>query len=103
MRRVLCYACGMKYPPVGTRQIYEASNGEPAEFQRLIAGLAKQPQKAQRTIHINGIPEELSPEFYECDNCSAHIKRGDRCFAWSVWNEFMEEIPKWEHEYLTDS
>ncbi len=102
MRRILCYACGTKYLPVGTRQTHEASTEEPAEFQRLIAGVAKQPQQTQRTITINGVPMKLTLEYYECDNCAAHIKHGDRCFAWSVWNECMSPVPKWEHEYLTE-
>lgn len=100
MRHIRCAKC-MEGKQEGTRQLYPRSEiGEPAEFERVVIGVARQPQRDQPWMSINGDKRDLPLEFYNCDGCNAQIKPGDRCGCWTVWTEDMGGIVPWEHEYL---
>jgi hypothetical protein len=90
--------------PEGVRKIYERSGIEPAEYQRLTRGKAKQPQAEQRQVSF-GTPgdmetHDMGTDCYNCDDCNAEIKPGEICAAWSVWREDQRPVPVWELEYL---
>ena len=100
MRHVRCEKCMDKKIP-GTRLICPRSQmGEPAEFERVILGTARQPEQSQRWISINGVRENLPTEHFNCDGCGAHIKPGENCGAWTVWTEEQQEPPAWEGEFI---
>jgi hypothetical protein len=83
------------------RKILERSDiGEPAEFQRVVLGIARTPTPDQRWIAVNGVKEPLPLHPYNCDGCNAEIKPGEECGAWSVWTEDMKEVPRWEDQYI---
>jgi hypothetical protein len=99
MRQLLCKRCAAEKAE-GTRKVFEASPyGEPAEYERVKWGRAKQPTQAQRTIYVNGAPIPMSTGEYTCDECSASIMPGERCCAWSVWTEGTS-VAAWETEYI---
>src|ERR1041384_4552917 len=100
MRHLLCRECMNEKQP-GTRQIYPRSAiGEPAEYERIVVGVARRPAKSQRWIAVNGEKEYLSTDFFNCDSCDAKIKPGDPCGAQTVWTETTGQISPWEHEYI---
>jgi hypothetical protein len=101
MRDVLCIKCAQKHLPTGTRQIYPRSAlGEPAEFQRLVLGKAKQPTQENRYIAVDGVKDLLDTSFWNCDTCNAEIRPGEPCACWSVWREDMQPIGPWEDQYI---
>jgi hypothetical protein len=100
MRYVLCGECVDKKKP-GLRLTYERSElGEPAEWEYVMVGRARQPKAEQRYIAINGEKTYLSPAFYNCDTCNAEIRPGQRCGTWTVWTEETGPVTAWEHEYI---
>lgn len=98
MRRILCAECALDKRD-GERQIYAGGSDGPPEYERVKWGIAKQPTREQRTIRVNGVPEYLPMGAYTCDDCSADIKPGERCCAWSVWHDGGGVRP-WEHTYI---
>lgn len=101
--QLLCLSCAQEYMPAGTRQILARSEEEPAEYQRLVMGVANKPNPATHVITVNAATFPLDPSFYICDHCNVAIKPGDRCAGWTVWAEHMLEPPAWEGEYLVPS
>ena len=100
MRHVRCEQCGAG-KETGTRMLYPASEiGEPAEYERVIWGVARTPQSDQRWMAINGDRKPLPLDHYNCDGCRRHIKPGERCFCWSIWTADRPEISEWESAYL---
>ncbi len=103
MRRLLCKDC-IKGKESGTRQILPRTNlGEPAEFERVVRGVARTPKSNQRYIEINGEKHILPDDHYDCDNCGSEIKPGEPCGAWSVWTEEQGGIVEWEAAYVEAS
>jgi len=102
MRHVLCGKClDDKHKQPGTRLIYPRSDiGEPAEYERVMIGVAKTPQASQRYIAINGVKETLPLDVYNCDSCNADIRPGERTGTWTVWTEETGEPIPWESEYI---
>lgn len=102
-RQLLCVDCALRRLPAGTRRIQERSEeGEPAEYQRLVVGVAKAPNPETHVITVNEAVYPLDPSFYICDDCNAAIRPGDRCAGWTVWLEWMEEPPEWEGDFLEE-
>lgn len=99
MRNVLCETCMQERGPSGTRQIF-AGGFEPAEYERVLRGVAKAPQSSQRYIKVNDERRDLPVEFYNCDSCNAEIRAGDRCGTWTVWTDVTGPIGDWEQEYI---
>lgn len=96
-RYLNCAECG-ENKEAGTRML----NGyEPAEYERVTWGMAKQPMRKQRTIRVNGEPILMDMTGYTCDWCNAEIKPGDRCYGWTVWAEGQQEPVMWEDAYLS--
>jgi hypothetical protein len=86
----------------GTRLAYPRSAiGEPAEYERVMKGIARQPQAEQRWVSINGDRHTMTLDFYNCDTCNAEIRPGEPAGCWSVWTEEQAgRIPDWEQEYI---
>lgn len=83
-----CAKCA-KDKQAGTRKVFEASVwGEPAEYERVVKGIARAPRAEQRVVFINRAAYPMSQGQYDCDNC------------WTVWLDGMEEPAAWENEYL---
>ncbi len=99
MRRVLCLKCA-EGKTEGTRMLYPSNGLEPAEYERVVFGVAKPPLPKNRIAYLNGNPIQLEHNQYECDSCSAVIHIGDRCCAWSVWTDTTPLMMPWEHEFL---
>jgi hypothetical protein len=105
-RQVLCARCAKWHEPAGTRMVLERLKGTdgdpdaPAEFQRLTFGAAKPPRVEQRVAYINGVPYPMDMDHFDCDQCMAPIKPGDRCAAWTVWSEETGPVAEWESEYM---
>lgn len=100
MRHILCAKC-MEGKTPGTRQTHARSDiGEPAEFERVVAGIAKKPRQIQRMISVNGVCSYLSLEFFNCDRCDGEIRPGDKAGAITAWTEATVLIAEWEREYL---
>ena len=100
MRHVRCEEC-MKGKAAGKREIYARSPiGEPSEIERVMLGVAKTPDPAQRYMLVNGDRHELPPDIYNCDGCGRVIKPGEKCGTWTVWTESQREPPAWESEFI---
>lgn len=99
-RRVLCESCTEKKMPAGEREIYARCDEGPAEFQRLIVGVAKMPTAVSRFMTVNGKRIFLPPDQFDCDQCSAAIKPGDKCSAQTIWCEGQDKIEGWEEEFI---
>lgn len=102
MPHLLCKTCGEGKIP-GTRQALPATPEDRAEYERNTRGIAKQPTLEQRTVYFNGepiIPSTKGELTYVCDLCSAEIRPGDECWAWTVWLDGQPEPGDWESEYL---
>lgn len=112
MRQMHCNAC-MKRPvfsdqPLreGTYELLAANHatGEPAEWVRVIHGIARPPRPATRMMYINGDPLPLPLDAYECDNCNVAIYPGDVASCVTMWQPPRQpEPPRWEEAYLTRS
>jgi hypothetical protein len=102
MRYFLCETCGSKAHPkgAGIRQLFAASQFEPAEFARITWGVARHPTVQQRTISVNGVPQQMDLSYYNCDLCNAQIFPGDRCLTQTVWREGDQVPGNWEADYL---
>ena len=111
MMHLLCQHCLTAYLPKGRRQVLATGqHGEPAEMQRLTVGIARAPQPSQRYVEIaprgsDGQPTQveriaLDLSHYDCDECNAPIRPGDRCAAHTVWLAWRPEPAPWEQEYL---
>lgn len=98
-RQVWCGQCREKKVP-GTREIYEAADFEPAEYERVTYGIAKQPLQSQREMSINGEVMTLDSSHFNCDNCNAPIQPGKPCAGWTVWKEGQLEPGPWETHYM---
>ncbi len=99
-RQLLCAKCSARKRE-GTRMVLARSAyGEPAEYERVLFGVAIEPLPRNRVVRINGQPIPMTPHQYDCDHCSAVIRPGDLACAWSIWTEDMEPTAAWEHEYL---
>jgi len=102
MRRVLCEECGSKYKSTLKELAYprDPETGEPAEYRRVLRGIAKSPSGDQRTIYVNNVPHHLDDSHYDCDTCNKEIKPGDKAVCLTVWSERHETPLLWENEYL---
>jgi hypothetical protein len=103
MMHVLCASCIELHGPSGERQIRPRSasiSGEPAEYERVLRGIALTPQSTQRYILVNDTKKDLPLDYYNCDLCNAQIRPGEPCGTWTVWTDATGPIPAWEHEYL---
>lgn len=101
-RRIICESCAQKHLPAGERQIYARSAiGEPPEFQRLVVGVAKSPNPADRVIYVNGQPFNLPEGHFNCDQCDAVIEPGDMCAARTFWCEGQDKAEGWESDFIT--
>jgi hypothetical protein len=60
---------------------------EPAEYERIQWGTAKQPKPEQRVIRINGDPIQLDASHWECDGCNRPIKPGEQACARTIWRD----------------
>ena len=101
-RRLLCAACGERYR-VGRYQLLAPSAiGKPAEWVRGVRGVARVPQPDQRVVYLNGAPEPLAGDHYDCDSCGDEIHPGDPCTAVTLWIPARQPEPTpWEDAYLT--
>ncbi len=96
---MLCDDC-MENKQPGTRLLLAKSPiGQPAEYERVVRGIAKVPNPKDRYVQVNGVKHPLPPDHFDCDNCGAEIKPGDKAGTWTVWTE-GRPIREWEHEYL---
>lgn len=94
MRRLLCKDCAAS-KKAGEREAY------PGQFERVVFGIAGSPTRDQRTTYVNGKPQPvMDMGFYNCDDCNAPIRPGDRCCAWSVWTSYRDEPAGWEQRYF---
>jgi len=85
----------------GTHLLYPRSPiGEPAEFERVMRGIAQMPTQDVRWMSVNGVKQNLPMDHWDCDGCGGPIKPGDRCGTWTVWTEEHGGIAPWEHAYL---
>lgn len=106
MKMLLCEECATQHGKIdGTRMalgpaVEDGIVIEPAEYERVQWGRAKEPLLKNRIQYVNGAPFPLDPHQYECDLCSAVIKPGERCCAQSVWLEHQEPVPAWEGEFI---
>ncbi len=100
MRHLLCRDCAKKKSP-GTRLLYPASESEgPAEYERVLHGIARTPTANNRWIAINGVRVQLPLDSFVCDICNAPIKPGDSCATHCVRTQTSRPIEPWEHEYI---
>jgi hypothetical protein len=100
MRQVLCSGCGQPWRD-GTYEALPASrDGEPAEWARVVRGLAGQPQASQRTIKVNDTAYPLPLTHYNCDGCDQPIVPGEPLVCVTVWMAGRPEPPTWETAYL---
>ncbi len=101
-RYAWCAECGKKYPEAATRLLLypRSAAGEPAEYGRIVKGLAVTPSRSQRTMYINSVPHELSLSQFECDHCSAAILPGQPMTCLTIWHEDQPVPPAWESDYL---
>jgi hypothetical protein len=103
MKQILCEACGQEHKLIaGERLALEASDEEPAEYERIVWGKATQPDPAGRVMYVNDVAFPLPLNEYICDLCSASIKPGDRCCAQSVWLDGQDPVEVWEQEFITE-
>ena len=100
MRRLLCSSCS-KHEPCDKKLLYAESWPDPAEFIRVRTGQAKLPTQEQRTLYVDGDPQHLSLDGFNCDFCSALIKPGDPITAETIWLGTQREPKPWEDEFLT--
>lgn len=100
MRQLQCENCAGDKLKAGRREAMAATKMEPAEWERVVWGVARIPTEAQRTAYFNGSPVGMSLAQFDCDYCSAAIVPGQRVAAWTVWKEGDPEPPAWEDEYL---
>jgi hypothetical protein len=102
MRQVLCRNCGTKYPTSELKILLmpRSSIGEPAEYARVMKGLAKVPTKEQRTIHVNDIPMPLENGHYNCDLCMTKIYPDDNATCVTIWVEGQQVPNLWEHDFI---
>jgi hypothetical protein len=80
--------------------VFARTKYEPAEYARVVRGLARTPTPEQRLAFVNGAPIPFEPGQFECDSCNAVIKAGDPAVAVTVWLEGRQEPPAWEPDYL---
>ncbi len=99
MRHLNCVKCS-EGKEAGVRMLYAQSGPDPAEYERVTWGIAKQPTQQQRTVVINGEPILMDTVAFNCDCCNAQIKPGDRCYGWTVWLGGQREPQLWESEFL---
>jgi len=98
---LICPNCAQCYLPEGTRLIFSRTEFEPAEFQRLVTGLAKTPTKEQRQMKVMGEWIALDSSCYECDFCNTKILPGSKCAALTVWLDTQKEPKHWEDDFIT--
>jgi hypothetical protein len=98
-RQLLCETCGAKYEQ-GVHCLYEATPDEPAEWARVVKGLAKTPTREQMTIWVNGVPEQLDPAAYLCDLCGESVGPGEPAVALTIWLGGTEQPAVWERDYV---
>lgn len=102
MRQVWCADCGSE-KQVGRRMVLPASvEGEPAEYERVCYGTARQPNPEERFVMINDAKFPLPPDYYICDQCGGEIRPGDQAYTWTVWTNNMEEPAAWEQEFVEE-
>ena len=102
MQYLLCKACAeAKGKSAGTRLVFEATEFDPAEYERITWGIARQPLPEQRTIYVNGAPQQpMDLAYYNCDSCNAKIFPGEQCCTWTAWLKGRPEPADWESAYL---
>jgi hypothetical protein len=98
-RQLQCEACAAQKKE-GKRIACEAEGIMPAEWERVIWGVARHPRTEQRWMTINGDRMPLPMAAYNCDLCSAEIVPGQRACAWTIWADGMAEPPAWEDQFL---
>jgi hypothetical protein len=99
--RLHCKDCGRAKVSSNKRLILSRTDqGEPAKFERVTRGVAKRPNPKNRILYVNGIPQQLSLNYFNCDSCGRPIYPGEKCVAISIWTELMPEPEYWESDYL---
>ena len=102
-RQLLCASCGHG-KAAGVRTFFERSDlGEPAEYGRVVWGVARRPDTSQRVMTVNGAPIQLPGDVYDCDGCGCAIRPGERACAQSIWTERQTPVPAWERAYLMET
>jgi hypothetical protein len=99
VRQLQCETCGAGKQE-GSRIALEASPIELAERERVIWGVARNPQEQQRQMRINGVPIPMPMNAYNCDRCNREINPGARACAWTIWMDGDPEPAAWEDEFL---
>jgi hypothetical protein len=100
MKYIICKTC-LSERQIGNRKLRDRSPiGEPAEFERVSMGVAKQPKPEQRFMTVNEERVELAPDIFNCDSCNTEIRQSEQCGAWTVWTDEQNEPPMWEAEYM---
>lgn len=100
MRHLYCERCGERFPGEGVRELFARSQYEPAEYGRVVRGLARTPTPQQRTAFVNGVPLPLAAGQFECDFCNTTITPGAPVVAITAWREDQQEPPAWEQDYV---
>jgi hypothetical protein len=100
MKHMLCETCGAKYAPPGRRELFAATDYEPAEWGRVIVGAARHPQMEQRYMRVNDEVFPMSLEHYDCDQCNRPIRPGDPACCVTVWRTNRPEPPEWESGFI---
>jgi hypothetical protein len=86
----------------GARKLYEATAFEPAEYELVRWGTAKQPKPEQRVIRINGDLIQLSSDRWDCDGCNRPINPGDRACARTIWRDDEHQSGDPEYQVFAD-
>jgi hypothetical protein len=99
MRHILCEGCAGKHSGEGRRMLLAATAFEPAEYERIMVGIARTPTPDQRVMTIGTEAMKLAPGYFNCDDCNERIMPGEPATARTVWVADREPAP-WEHEFL---
>jgi len=99
-QKLLCDECGSKYEPTLKKEVYARSDFEPAEYIRVIKGIAKIPTREQRMMYINGEPLPLDMDGYDCDMCHAKIMPDDKATCLTIWTERRPTPALWEKDFI---
>lgn len=107
-RQIWCDACGQRphfgagLLKIGRYELLPESNfGEPAEWVRVVKGIARRPTPEQRVMTINDEAFPLNPDSYTCDDCNADIKPGQVAWCVTVFTPgYRGEPAAWESAFV---